>query len=124
MTITINGVECPLHFGIRAAKSVHEYFASAKESDLVSLEQIVELVWAGIDNAAYRDRKPAPVEFKQVYDEVEAMFFDPEKGKKLTSVFEAYAQSQFVKSMVKTPDEDVKKKKSTGRKSKEKHSES
>jgi putative lipoic acid-binding regulatory protein len=115
MTITINGIECPIYFGIRAVKKFYQAIEKDLQADdLLEVDQVAQLVYAGIDNAAYMNRVEIPVSFADVYKDVEVMFYDSEKQKQLEVLYKSFAESQFVKTLSKG--DEVKKKKSTGRK--------
>jgi hypothetical protein len=116
MTITIKGIECPLYFGTRAIK--HFYLSIEKElseDDLLDVDKVANVVYAGIENAAYRDRKDCPVTFAQVYEDIDLMFYDATKIPMLESIYKAMSESQIVQSLSKVP-EVKKKKKSIGKK--------
>jgi hypothetical protein len=103
MTITINGIECPIYFGTRAIKHFYESIKDELEADdLLDVDM--------------------PVKFSEVYEEVDLMFYDPTKFPLLESIYKALAASQVVKTLSQGTEDVKKKKKSSGRKLKPSHS--
>lgn len=117
MTITINGIECPIYFGTRAIKHFYESIKDELEADdLLDVDKIANVVYAGIENAAYMNRVEVPVKFSQVYEEVDLMFYDPTKIPLLESIYKSLAASQVVKTLAKGTEDVKKKKRSSGKK--------
>jgi hypothetical protein len=117
MTITINGIECPIYFGTRAIKHFYESIKDELEADdLLDVDKIANVVYAGIENAAYKERIDMPVKFSEVYEEVDLMFYDPTKFPLLESIYKALAASQVVKTLSQGTEDVKKKKRSSGKK--------
>lgn len=125
MTITINGIECPIYFGTR---SIGTFYSSIKEeyeaNTLIDVDKMAHVVWAGIENAAYRDKVKPTVKFSQVYEEIDLMFYDPTKFPLLEEIYRALESSQVVKTLAQGTEDVKKKKKSSGKKLKPLPSES
>lgn len=125
MTITINGIECPIYFGTRAIGRFYESIKDELEADtLLDVDKMANVVYAGIENAAYRDRVKCPVLFSHVYEEIDLMFYDPSKFSLLESIYNALSASQVVKTLSQGTEDVKKKKKSSGKKLKPLPSES
>jgi len=98
MTITINGKKVELLFGMRA---VEKFFSSAEmvEGKKLSTSAMIELVFAGIENSYYRERKTLDVKFSDVYDWVEEKLNTEEGKNELGSIYREFEDSQAVKSL-------------------------
>lgn len=110
LNITINGKEIAILFGMKAAES---YFTRVSVGDKVTADLMVELIWAGVENAAYRERKEPEVSFADVYDWTEAQIMTTEGKDHLNRIYKAFENSQAVKHLAEEG-KKIKKKKSTG----------
>lgn len=82
---------------------------------VLQVGQITCLIWAGLKNAAFRNREILPVSFADVSDAVEEMFYSPEGQEKLKEVMTAFSESKAVKFSSSSVEEVKKKKKPTGK---------
>jgi hypothetical protein len=105
--ITIKDKQIPLHFGTMALEQFTKEAGQLEEGSVLQIGQITCLVWAGIKNAAFRNREITPVSFADVCDAVEEKFFDAEGQKELTEIVQMFSDSK----AVKMTSEEIKKKK-------------
>lgn len=98
MTIDLKGKTIELLFGMKA---VENYFNRVKLGDKVTAELMVELIWAGIENAYYRERKELDIQFSDAYDFVEEKMLTVEGRDFLNRVYKCFEDSQAVKALTK-----------------------
>lgn len=113
MNININGKEYPIFFGMMAIELVSKV---ANGGDIVGTAQIVEMVYAGMQNAAFRNREEVGVKFSDVYDAVEDMTTKADGKEWIADLGKAYNESAYVKKVSENAKESVKKKTQTGKK--------
>jgi hypothetical protein len=110
MTITIKDNSYELHFGLMALETYTKLSGELEEGTFLQVGQMTALVWAGVQNGAYRLRKTLEISFADVSDAVEDMYCDVEGQKTLVEVMNAFNDSRPVKSFSQKS-EEVKKKK-------------
>jgi hypothetical protein len=108
-TITIKGEKVPVYFGMMALEQFTKEVGALDAGSVLQIGQMTCLAFAGIKNAAFRNRVISPVSFADVCDAVEEMFYTEEGNKELTDISMAFAESKAVKQLT----EEVKKKKVT-----------
>lgn len=121
MNIEINNKSYPIFFGLMA----QEMFEKSKLNTDTNGAHLVNMVWAGIKNAAFRENEELKISFKDVYDAVEDMTTKPNGKDWITGIGKAYRESEYVSKLAKAmddskpPKDEIKKKgMTTGKKSK------
>ena len=111
MNINIKGKEYPIFFGMMAIELVSK---ATGGGDITGTAQIVEMVYAGMKNHAFRNREDLPVKFADVYDAVEDMTTKADGKEWIAELGKAYNESAYVKKVAENA--DAKKKKPIGKK--------
>jgi hypothetical protein len=99
-TITINEQAHEVYFGLMAMQLFVKSQGSLEEGDVLSIVQTKELIWAGLKNAAYDNRKPLPDSFfKEMSRAVDDKLTSDEGILEITAIYTAFAESKAVKDV-------------------------
>jgi hypothetical protein len=108
--VTIKEQKVPLFFGMMAIEQFTTEVGALEAGSVLQTGQITCLIWAGIKNAAFRNRAICPVSFADVCDAVEDMLYT--KQDELEGVMKAFSESKAIKNL-QGGEPEVKKKKPT-----------
>jgi hypothetical protein len=112
MTVTINGKDHELHFGMKAFLITQETIGAPEADENLDTDAMAAILWGGLKNAAFRDKKSLSVSFADVCDYVDESFWNSDRKKVLDEIVAAFSNSHPVQKMKESEavQEDVKKK--------------